>query len=348
VATIKDIARAAQLDISTVSRALNDSPRVKESTKRRIRSIARGLGYHANEIARSLVTRRTKVIGLVVSDIGNPFFSEVTKGVESEARRHGYSLILCSSDWNKTREREHVSMLRSRRVDGLIIHPSEELSGDAPRDLAGGELPTVFLANAVEDAGAHYVSVDNVQGAFEATSYLVSLGHRRIAHATGDLRRTQKRYRILTDRFKGYRAALAHAEIPFHDDLVVCSLPGIENARRSIRAFLRRQPAVTAFFASSDQIALGAYKAIREAGLRIPEDISVVGFDDIEVASLVSPSLTTFEQPKFQLGQQAVQILVRLMAGQKVARKACILRSQGMIIRESCRECPRGSRRGRR
>lgn len=336
MATLKDIARIAQLDVSTVSRALNDSARVTESTKRRVRQIAQQVGYRTNEVARSLVTRKTRIIGLVVSDIANPFFAEVAKGVEYEGMQKGYSIILCNSDWNLGREQEHLQVLKSRQVDGLIVHPSRELSESALRQFEEDGIPVVFLGNNFRGGNPYFVSVDNVRGAFQATSYLISLGHRNILHVTGDDHNAKQGNRIAMDRMSGYRLALERAGLPFQERLLIDALPGYEGAYRSALHFLRQSSDPTAIFAMSDMTAMGVYKAVGELGLHIPRDISVVGFDNIDVASILNPGLTTYDQPRFLLGKLAVAILVRIIHGRPPKKRDFIVRSKGMILRGSC------------
>ncbi len=334
--TIKDIARIAQLDISTVSRALNGSNRVNAATRERVAAVAARLGYHKNEIAQSLVTRSSRIIGLIVPDISNPFFAEVTKGVGSVGGHNGYDIILCDSNWDAEREREQIKVLRRKRVAGIIIHFAQEVQPAYARELLSMDLPLVEMGNCSPHDGFYHVSIDNVVAAHAATAYLVSLGHRRIAHVTGDMSGMQRNYRILLDRISGYRQALEEAGIPFDEKLVINTLPGVQDAYMNIAPFLRQDRSVTALFAASDVMALGAYRAIYEAGLRIPEDISVVGFDNIEVAGILRPALTTFEQPRFDLGQAAGDMLVRLINEDAPKAPGLLLRSRGLIVRESC------------
>jgi LacI family transcriptional regulator len=330
--------------VSTISRALNDSPRVEESTKTRVKDIARKLGYQKNDIARSLVTKQSRVIGLIVSAINNPFFAEIAMGAEKEAMRRGYSTILCNSGWDAEREREYLRVLKSRQVDGIIVHLSEELSARSLQEFQEGSTPVVFIGNAFDTGDPYFVSIDNFKGAVEATAYLVSLGHRNIAHITGDTRNTQKGYRIMMDRLEGYRAALKQAGIRYRESLVVESFHTVESVREEFREMLRRRPEVTAVFAMSDIMAMGVYKAVHDLGLSIPHDVSVVGFDDIVMASVLQPGLTTYEQPKFQQGKLAVTILSRILGGCPPKKRDFIVKSRGLIVRESCAPPRRASR----
>ncbi len=336
MATIKDIARLAGLDISTVSRALNESTRVTDATRKRVKEMAEKLGYHKNEIARSLVTRKTKIIGLIVPDISNPFFAEVTKGVELAGSRSGYNIILCDSNWDGERAKEHLRILRGKQADGIILCFIQDFPDPGARELKASGTPWVEIGSSSATDDSFRVSIDNEKGAFAATAYLTSLGHRKIAHVTGDIRHTQKSYWVLIERLTGYRRALREAAIRFDERLVVDTLAGVQSAQQNITKLLRRNPAVTAIFATSDVMALGAYRAAHELGLSIPGDLSVVGFDDIEVASILKPALTTYEQPRSQLGMAATKMLVDLIGGGTPSKRSITLESRGLIIRESC------------
>ena len=338
--TIKDIAKYVNLDVSTISRALNESSKVKESTKKHIKRVAKQLGYQKNDIARGLVTKKTNTIGLLISDISNPFFAELAKGVEYEANKNSYSVILCNSNWDPKKERDSIDVLKRKRVDGLLIHASMGLIGIYKKEYKDDKIPEVFLGNFFDHKDYdefYYVSIDNIKAAHETTSYLISLGHRKIAHITGNITKDNKGYNILIDRLNGYKLALEEAGIKYNNDLILETSPGISSSCNITKEFIKEHKYVTAIFASCDIMALGVYKAIFDLGLKIPLDISVAGFDDIEISSLLNPKLTTYEQPKFVMGSTATKILLDLINGNKPEKKGLILKSNGLIKRESCK-----------
>ncbi len=296
---------------------MNDSPRVEEATRKRVRRIAEHVGYHKNEIARSLVTRRTKIIGLVVPDISNPFFAEVTKGVELPEPA-GYNTILCDSSWDVHREQEHLRILRGQRVGGS----SSTSPGTSPQSRPGAEVtetPLVEIRSSGARDALHRVSIDNVRGAQETTAYLTSLGHRRIAHVTGDIRRTQARYSVLLERLEGYRRALEKA-IRYDESLVIDTGSGVQLAHQSVLRFLRANPAVTALFAASDVMALGAYRAAHELGLRIPQDLSVARLRRCRGGVHPSAGADHLRAAPAPAGEAATEMLVRLMNGHPPSR----------------------------
>jgi len=310
--SIKDIAKVAGVSHSTVSRALSDSPLVKAETRARIQSLAREMGYSPDAWARSLVMRRTRAVGVVVTTIADPFIAEVVQGIESTAYQHGYTVILASSNSEPERELAAVEMLRSKRVDGVIV-TSSRVGALYQQHLERIGVPVVLLNSHSEQSGRYTfsVTVDNRHGGHLATQHLIELGHRRIAYVTGPANTSSSE-----GRREGYCQALAEANLTFDPDLVI---PGTGRAEAGEQAFLKLKAHVeppTAVFCYNDMTAIGLLRAAREAGLAIPRDLSVVGFDDILFASCMYPPLTTVAQPKFEMGEQAMQMALALMLAQ--------------------------------
>lgn len=325
--TIREVARKAGVSIATVSRVLNNVPRgVGTALRKRVLSAARALDFRPNALARSLHQRRTQTLGLLITDIANPFNAEVTRGIEGVSRRHGYSLFICNTDWDPTTMAHYIEVLREKRVDGIII-----VGGGTPgrrqfQALHDRRIPAVLI-------GRHHVPlpsvrVDHVKGGWEAASHLIGLGHRQIAILPGPVASIS-----IQDRMKGYRRALAEHGIPLPRGWV---LPGDlrpGNALHLAERLLRGRQRPTAVLAANDQMAIAVMRAAFRFGLRVPEDISVVGFDDIELASYVIPTLTTMRLPIRQMGVTAAEIVIRLLIGSPGEEGVCFIPE--LIIRES-------------
>jgi LacI family repressor for deo operon, udp, cdd, tsx, nupC, and nupG len=325
--SIKDIARAADVSYSTVSRALNNSPRVRPETRQHIQQIAVEMGYLPSAVARSLVTRRTHTIGVVVSTITDLFFAEVIHAIEETALDYGYGVILANSGGEPQRELKAIRTVRERRVDGIIL-----VSGCSSReDLCaekGIDIPIVIINNVHQEHIGCSVEVDNLGGATEATQHLLALGHRRIAHIAGPRREWDS-----IERQSGYEQALRARGLPLDPTLTVQGDNRPEGGIEAMRRLLALPTPPTAVFCYNDATALGAMRAARSAGLRIPQDLSIVGFDDIELAPYLEPPLTTIAQPKREMGEKAVQMILDLLAGDQAVQD-CVLPSR-LVVRGS-------------
>jgi DNA-binding LacI/PurR family transcriptional regulator len=308
--SIKDIARAASVSHSTVSRALRDSPLVSAETTALIRKIAKEQGYTVSAVARGLVTRKTKTIGVVVTTIADPFVGEVVSGIEQTANDHGYSVFLADSYADPEREVRVVQSFAERRVEGIVVTASR-VGTIYLEILSELKVPIVLINNQRRGEFMHSVMIENVEASRQATQHLIGLGHRRIAYL-GD----QFGYQSDTERFAGYRRALEQAALPFLPELVVHGDGKPEGGVKAMELLLGLPQAPTAVFCYNDMSALGALRCIHESGLRVPEDISLVGFDDLFFASYTQPPLTTVRQPRQRMGLLAMEILLKLMSGQ--------------------------------
>lgn len=308
-ASIKDIARIARVSHSTVSRALRGSPLISEETTARIRKIAEETGYRPSFAARSLVTSRTATIGVVVTSIADPFAAEVVLGIEDAANDHDYSVLLANSNAQPEREMRVVRAFEERRVDGIIVTSSRvgAIYGDM---LSQARVPIVLLNNQHPSEFMHSVMIDNVTGGLDATRHLVGLGHRRVAYI-GDRFGCQSD----TERFGGYRSALDLAYLPFLPEYVTHGNGKPDGGAPAMESLLSLPVPPTAVFCYNDMTALGAMSAISSRGLRVPDDISVVGFDDLFVAQYSSPPLTTVRQPMRDMGRIALETLIHLLGG---------------------------------
>lgn len=328
--TIRDVAARAGVSVATVSRVVNHSPhRVSPATRRRVASAVRSMGYHANIIAQGLKQRRTRTIALIVPDISNPFFPAIARGIEDRAQERGYAVLLCNTYEDLARERTYLDLLRKRMIDGLIFATIGSNTRHL-RTLRDERLPVVLVARGVDGVPIDAVLVDNFRGEFEATSHLISLGHRRIVHIAGPAS-----LHVAAERRRGYLRALEAAGVPEQDAVVAEGDFSSDGGREAARALLKQNRPFTAVAAANDLMAIGAMEALRHAGKRVPDDVAVVGFDDITFASLVSPALTTVAQPKYRMGQLAMDRLLELMDGSDAGPRQTVLPPK-LVVRESC------------
>jgi DNA-binding LacI/PurR family transcriptional regulator len=307
--SIKDIARLAKVSHPTVSRALHNSPLVNVQTAAMIRRIADEAGYRASAVARGLVTRRTRTIGLVVTTVADPFASEVVCGIEQTANDHGYSVFLADSHADPDREKKVVQALGERRVDGIIV-TSSRVGALYMSLLKEMRVPILLVNDQHEGEFVHSVMIANVEGMCAAAEHLIGLGHRRIAYL-GD----RFGYQSDVERLAGYESALRAAGIAAMAELVVRGDGKPEAAMAAMETLLRLDDPPTAVCCYNDMSALGAMRQVRAHGLRVPEDISVAGFDDLFFAGYLQPALTTVRQPMRRMGEMAMESLLRLMAG---------------------------------
>jgi LacI family transcriptional regulator len=316
--TIADVAQAAGVSSQTVSRAINDKGEISPETRERILGIARQLGFRPSNIARSLVRQLTTTIGIVIPDITNPFFSEIVRGVEDAARAHAYNVFLCNTDEAPERELSALDSLLDKQVDGVILCSPRLEEDELLARLE--EIPYAVLINrpAAETlAHVRSLSFDDRAGACLAVGHLLERGHRRIGFLAGP-----RRSRSALQRLAGYRDCLASARgrgTPAPGEWVLHCEPDLAGGERACRELLSAQPELTALLCYNDLVAIGAIHAALDSGRRIPEDLSIIGFDDIPLASYVRPPLTTLRTPKREVGAAAMQALVDLMEGQTQA-----------------------------
>jgi DNA-binding LacI/PurR family transcriptional regulator len=331
--SIKDIAKAAGVSHPTVSRALSDSPQISEETKVRIQRLAQEMGYSPNALARGLVTRQTYSVGVVVTTIADPFVAEIVQGIEATAHDHGYTVILCNSESAPEREIASVEMLRSKRVDGVIVTASRvgALYLEYLEQIGG---PIVLINNHNEESGRYTfsVSVDNRHGGRLAAEHLVQLGHRRIAYVAGPANHSSD-----LDRLAGYRQALVEGGIEPDPALVVPGNGRPSGGEEALQAILALDPRPTAIFCYNDMTAIGLIHAAQQAGLSIPQDMAVVGFDDILFASYLYPPLTTVAQPKVEMGQRAMHMMLSLITAKEESEEdlANVVVQGKLIVRVS-------------
>ncbi|MHC1683871.1 MAG: LacI family DNA-binding transcriptional regulator [Clostridiaceae bacterium] len=307
-ASIKDVAREAGVSIATVSRVLNDVDVVNEETKKKVMEAIKKLGYRPNIIARSLKTQRTKTIGIVIPDISNAFYPEIVRGAEDVANIYNYNIILCNTDLDIEKEKEYLRVLKEKMVDGMIYMSNalEKETLDLIKEL---DMPTVLVETTDEEKTFPSVTIDNKEAAYEAVKHLISKGKKRIVYL--GTQPDAKNARAL--RYDGYKKALEEAGLETNSDLeVFCGLKAIDG-ENSVEELARRNVEFDAMFCCTDELAMGAINKLREEGRSVPEDISVVSFDNIYVASIFYPKLTTVEQPTYDMGSVGMRMLIKII-----------------------------------
>jgi LacI family transcriptional regulator len=326
--TIYEVAREAGVSTATVSRVINDRRHVREATRQRVEHAMQRLGYVANRQARGLAGGRSRVIGLLVYELGSSYFNQLIRGIDAATAAIGYDLMLYTTHARSEMEAQHAAELASGRVDGLIFVLAVEIDSYVDR-LRRQRVPFVLLDHDRDVPGSTFVTAANRRGAKDAIDHLVGLGHRRIGFITGTPGTSPAR-----ERLAGYRDALREADIQFDRSLVVTGDFLEAQGYRATQELLSLDPRPTAIFTSADTAAFGAIKAARAAGLRVPRDISIVGFDDIPEASLVMPPLTTVRQPLQEMGATAVRLLRRLMDEPDATPRRTELLTE-LVVRES-------------
>jgi LacI family transcriptional regulator len=330
--TLFDIARKSGVSVSTVSRILNKKSvkyRIARETEKLVQKTAKELNYRPNQLARGLRLKKTHTVGLIAPDISNPFFAYIIKQIQTLAHQLGYSLIVCDSNEDVNLEIEHVNLLRTKGVDGLVVMPVGQTHQHLDILLADG-VPLVLVDRCFEDLQSNSVVVDNFTGAYEATQYLLERGHTRIAIIQGLPNTYTSR-----DRLRGYRAAFDAAGISVDESLVVGNDFRKQNGYIEARFLLKTRPRPTALFTTSDLITLGALEAIEEEGMRIPEDISVVAFDDIDDVGLFRCPITAVAQPKEHMGEMAVRLLTDQIRNRAKHEVRTIVLKPELIVRDS-------------
>lgn len=328
---MKDIANEAGVSIGTVSNVINGTIAVRPVIHRKVMEAILALGYKPSLLARSLRQNRTSMIGMVIPDITNPFFPAVVRGVEDVAFQSSFRLVLCNTDNDSYKEESYFRDLQSYRTAGLLLIPSEHNKVTAITDLESGDVPVVCLDRRPENWMGDSVTVNNTEGVFAATTYLIKLGHRAIAMIIGSLH-----LRNAVARLEGFREAIHKAKLEISPEYIQEGRFDRSNGYEKMRILLQQRPQPTAVVCGNDLIALGVLSALREAGLRCPQDVSVIGFDDIELSELTDPSLTTVFQPGYQMGARAAALLIKRLQGSKEPAQNIVLPTELKIRHSVC------------
>lgn len=337
MSTILDVARLAEVSTATVSRVINGSSSVRVETREKVLSAMKKCNYKYNALARGFVTKKSHSIGLIIPTINNPVFADSTLGVQEYADKNNFKVILGNSNYNYDQESKLVKVLRESQVDGLII-TTTNLKGEALKSLSDEQFPFVLLYSTLKGGAFSAVGIDNYKGGYLATEHLISLGHRRIGMVAGNFTMTDRSFH----RWHGYKRCLKDNDISYDKELLIQTDYSLSGGRESIEKLLRLQHRPTAVFCSNDYIALGAIKGAREAGLTLPDELSIVGFDDMQTASYMVPSLTTIRQPAYDMGRRAAEILLQSLQGSTQSRTKPIqeMMDTRLVVRESSTRVP--------
>jgi LacI family transcriptional regulator, repressor for deo operon, udp, cdd, tsx, nupC, and nupG len=328
MSTIEEVAKKAKVSTATVSRVINNNGAVSEKTRQKVMKTVEQLGYAPNILARNFRTRKTNTIITVLHDICNPVLAEMIKGMEDVAYKNDYCLLIGNSGNNPDRAMDYLKTLREKRADGVIfVTPRID---EAAIVEINKIVPVVLVCDYIENSHIPSVRVDDYKAAYQMTEYLINNGHKKIAYIAGP-----QNIRIAADRLRGFSAALKDNEVNYDSNLVIMDNSSMEDGRRSMEEILSRAAVPISVVVYNDETAIGALEYAKEKGYKIPQEVAVVGFDNIGTAGLVKPGLTTVNQPKYEIGATSMRIMLGILQGMEPQCEDNILDYQ-LIIRESC------------
>jgi len=330
-ASIKDVAKVAGVSIATVSRVLNDVDVVNEDTKKKVQDAIKKLGYRPNIIARSLKTQKSRTIGIIIPDISNQFYPEIVRGAEDVSNIYNYNIMLCNTDLDPVKEMEYFRVFKEKMVDG-VIYMSNSLEAEMINLIKELELPTVLVETTDKENTFPSVTIDNEKAAIDAINYLVKKGNKKIAYIGSH----EDAVNAAAYRFAGYIAALKKNNLELKDEL--CSFGGLkpQDGYDGIKNILKNNE-IDAVFCASDELAMGVINALRDMGRKIPEEIDVIGFDNIYSAAYFYPKLTTVEQPMYDMGSVGMRMLIKIINGAELVQHHFVLPHQ-IVERDSCKK----------
>ena len=332
MATIRDVAKLAGVSPITVSRVINNTSYVSQETRKRVEAAIDELGYVPNMLGPSLRLKKTMTLAAVISDITNPFWTDVTRGIEDIAQANGYFVILCNTDESEVKQEQYLQMLLRRRIDGILLVPASS-APDSIQLIKNQNIPVVVLDRQVPDIDVDIVRADSETGAFELTKHLISLGHRQIAMLAGP-----QKVSTAIDRVNGFCRALDESDQELCEPLVFWGGFTEEAGYEMTKKAIATTPQPTALFAANNFVAIGAIQALKEQNLRVPEDFALVAFDDIPAAYSINPFLTVANQPAREMGKRAALPLLDRINGNDARPCQEILLSTETIIRSSAGE----------
>jgi len=331
--SIRQVARQAGVSIATVSRALTTPDKVSDKTLKKVLAQVERSRYKPNLLARNFRSKRAYAVVVLVPNIANPFFAEIIRGIEQVAQQHGYAVLLGDTEGREDREAYYAGLVETRQADGLIqLHPRLP---KVAQGAGGSDIPLVNACEYIVDAPCPRVGIDNVAAARDMTAYLIGLGHRRIGAILGP-----NSSPLTSDRLRGYKLALKAAKITSDEDLVAQGDFSMSSGRDAVERLFKVEKPPTAVFCFNDEMALGAIRWLKSTGRCVPQDVSVVGFDDIEFASFCDPPLTTIEQPTREIGNKAMSVLFEMLSGGKPEPALHTLPTK-LIVRDSAAPPPK-------
>ena len=328
--TIKDVAKKAGVSVATVSRAMQDKGIISPSTKMRVLDVAKELNYRVDMGARSLKIKQTKSIGLCICNICNPFYPPLVRGVENTINKFGYSLVICNTEENPKTEEAYLNVMLEQRVDGLIITPTWDICSSL-KEFEARNIPIVVVDRSANDILSDTVCVDNVHGAYTAVEHLLKLGHKRIGLIGGP-----KMISTTQERVQGYLEALRKYGLKKDTSLMVDGGSSIEGGIKAMENLLELSSPPTAVFGYNNVVTLGALLTLKKRNKKIPKDIAVVGFDEVEWAEVIDPPLTVISQPVYAIGATAGQLIMQRLLNEGPKSKQKIVLKTELVVRKSC------------
>lgn len=327
--TIKDVAKKAGVSISTVSRVINDSKPVSNEIRQRVLEVIRETGYTPNPVARSLVMKKSQLIGVVVPNISNLFIGEMLSGVEEIGKMYGYDMLLCNSYGELEQEIRYLNLLKAKQVEGIVFM-TWKLQEELVEYLSDIDVPIVLINRNTSSLNIPSVSIDNYGATYEMTNYLIDQGHQRIAL----IRNNKDKDAFGFDQFRGYKKSLEDHGLAVDEKLVGYGNYKLEDCYKIVEGFIEEKILPSAIFATSDLMAIGAINCLLDFGYRVPEDVSVVGYNDIKLASVYRPKLTTIHQPIYDIGAVATRMIIKIINKEEIEHNIVVLPHQ-LIIRGS-------------
>ncbi|WP_251861607.1 LacI family DNA-binding transcriptional regulator [Clostridium sp. Marseille-Q2269] len=329
--SIKDVAKEAQVSIATVSRVLNNIDVVNEDTKKKVLDAIKKLGYRPNIVARSLKTQKSKTIGIIIPDISNQFYPEIVRGAEDVANIYDYNIMLCNTDLDPEKEMEYLRVLREKMADG-VLYMSNSLEKNILELIKSLQLPVVLVETKDNKENLPSVTIDNLKAALDATEYLINKGNKNIAYI--GLHEDMANGAAL--RYEGYKLALSKNNIEENKNLVYLGGMKVKDGYEGVNKILENEK-VDAIFCADDEIAMGAINALRDKNLRIPEDIDVMGFNNIYSADVFYPKLTTVAQPMYDMGSVGMRMLIKIINKEQLENNDYVLQYK-IVERDSCKK----------
>lgn len=324
---MSDVAKLANVSPATVSRVLSNPDLVSKETREKVLDVINKVNYKPHIVARQFRTKETKIILVVVPDITSAFFSRVLRGIEHVAVQHGYQVILGDTENEIKREQEYINLLLQKQADGMVLLTARQ--DKSKLEEISEHFPMVLACEYVDGLNVPTVSIDNISSARKATEHLIKLGHTKIAHITGSMNVILSR-----DRLRGFQQAMMSYDLEIDSSFIQESDASYESGYDQMMKLLALETPPTAVFAFNDEVAIGAMKAAKDSQLSIPDDIAIVGFDNINMASIIEPNLTTINQPKYEIGKKAMELLLNIINGEPLQKKKFVMRDE-LIIRES-------------
>lgn len=326
--TIYDVAEKSGVSIATVSKVINNTGRISDKTRKKVLQIMEELDYQPSVVASALSGKSTFTIGLTLPDLANPYFAELARAIEDEGRKHGFNVFICSTDNDVHKEEEYYQLFMKKRVDGIIM-VSRDKQNVVVKKILNEKVPLVMIAREILSAPVTSVMVDDYYGGMQAGLHLLQQGHRRIAVIAENLTELGSK-----ERLRGCSDALKEAQLELDPKLVIEGGYSLESGKKATKELLQQKRRPTAVFACNDILAIGAIQAARESGLHVPEDLSIVGYDNTILATIIDPPLTTVAQPMNEIGERSVTLLVQQIQSKEMVRQRVMLMPD-LIVRQS-------------